>query len=461
LSGIFLLGSSNYNILTGNTAYGNTSQGIYLEESNSNLLSHNTCGLNKTSDEGIYLYSSNNNVLTDNNCNSNHWDGIDLSSSNNNIITGNHCNSNSWDGISLYSSNYNIFTDNYCNSNTEQGIYMYNSNNNTVYLNNLSDNPSENAYVESSSGNIWNSPTPIYYDYTSGSFHKNYIGNYYGDYTGSDADGDGIGNTAYSKNGITDNYPLMATSDHYSLEAWWLNSDGKMYIDDRSKAPGRVAINGNSSQIWIDKEALTKDIGYSGDDTWTGQIVFTTAPSSGETFTVEIGSSTDGTDFTSGDLQATIAGNGSKTIFTFETNAKAFNLSSGNYLALKLTNNSGTNYDIQTGGAWSYCSSAKFVNEPPSRNEDNILPNQFSLFQNQPNPFVTSTMIRYELPERSNVSLKVYDLFGREVTTLFEGEQNAGKYEVEFNGTNLPGGIYFYKMSTKGFSETKKLILLK
>ena len=81
--------------------------------------------------------------------------------------------------------------------------------------------------------------------------------------------------------------------------------------------------------------------------------------------------------------------------------------------------------------------------------------------QNQPNPFVTTTMIRYELPERSSVVLKVYDVFGREVTTLFEGEQNDGKYEVEFNGTNLPGGIYFYKMSTKGFSETKKLILLK
>ena len=87
--------------------------------------------------------------------------------------------------------------------------------------------------------------------------------------------------------------------------------------------------------------------------------------------------------------------------------------------------------------------------------------NHFSLSQNQPNPFVTTTMIRYELSERSNVVLKVYDLFGREVTTLFEGEQNDGKYEVEFNGTNLPGGIYFYQLQADNFMAVRKLLLLK
>ncbi|HOL29257.1 MAG TPA: T9SS type A sorting domain-containing protein, partial [Paludibacteraceae bacterium] len=81
--------------------------------------------------------------------------------------------------------------------------------------------------------------------------------------------------------------------------------------------------------------------------------------------------------------------------------------------------------------------------------------------QNQPNPFVTTTMIRYELPERSSVVLKVYDLFGQEVTTLFEGEQNDGKYEVEFNGTNLPGGIYFCQLQAGNFRTVRKLLLLK
>lgn len=87
--------------------------------------------------------------------------------------------------------------------------------------------------------------------------------------------------------------------------------------------------------------------------------------------------------------------------------------------------------------------------------------NHFSLSQNQPNPFVTTTIIRYELPERNSVVLKVYDLFGREVTTLFEGEQNAGKYEVEFNGTNLPSGIYFCQMQAGNFMAVRKLLLLK
>jgi len=87
--------------------------------------------------------------------------------------------------------------------------------------------------------------------------------------------------------------------------------------------------------------------------------------------------------------------------------------------------------------------------------------NGFSLFQNQPNPFSTGTLIRYELPEKSNVTLKVYDMFGREVVRLFEGEQNGGKYEVEFNGANLPGGIYFCQLQAGNFLAVRKLLLLK
>jgi hypothetical protein len=80
------------------------------------------------------------------------------------------------------------------------------------------------------------------------------------------------------------------------------------------------------------------------------------------------------------------------------------------------------------------------------------------LRQNYPNPFSTSTLIHYELPERTNVILKVYDVFGREVSTLFEGEQNGGKYEVEFNGVNLPSGIYFYQLQAGDFKQVKKLL---
>jgi len=451
--GIYL-SSSNYNTISSNICNSNYYDGICLESSSNNTFTGNTCNSNL---DGIYLNFSNYNTFTSNICNSNN-EGICLYPSSNSTLTGNTCNSNSFAGISLYfSSNNNTLTDNTCNSNNT-GIYLESSNNNTIYLNNLSN--TFNVSMQGST-NTWNSPTKIYYDYTSGSFHKNNLGNYYNDYTGSDTDGDGIGTPAYTKNEITDSYPLMATSDHYSLQAWWLNSDSKMYRDNRSKAMGSVTISGGNSQMWTANETTTENTSYSGNDTWTGQIVFTTAPASSENFTVKIGSSTGGSDFTAGGPQATITGDGSKTIFTFETSANAFSLISGSYLAMKLTNNSGTEYSVQTGGAWSYCSSAKFDNEPPTRNEDNILPNQFSLFQNQPNPFSTSTLIRYELPEKSNVTLKVYDVFGREVTTLFEGEQNGGKYEVGFNGANLPGGIYFCQLQAGNFIQTNKLILQK
>lgn len=462
-AGIYLSGTTNCTIHDNRCGWDSehyNTEGIYLFSSSNNTITGNATSSNN--DCGIFLYYfSSNNTITNNSALNNNY-GIYLHEAGNNTVMGNTADNNKLEGIHLYNSNANTFTGNTASSNAYYGIYLYSSSNNTFYLNNLYNNPSGNAYVYGGSGNNWNSPTPIYYDYTSGSFHKNILGNYYGDYTGSDADGDGIGADSYNGLGMTDNYPLMTTSEHYSLQAWWLNNDGKMYRDDRTKAYGNVTLNAGNSQIWIANEVATKNISYSGNDTWTGQIVFTTTPANGDEFTVEIGSSTDGNDFISGGPQAIITGDGYKTIFTFETNAAAFNLTNGNYLALRLTNNSSAyNHKVQTGGAWSYCSSAEIVTEPPTGKNEIILPDHFSLYQNQPNPFVTSTMIRYELPERSNVSLKVYDLFGREVTTLFEGELNAGKYEVEFNGTNLPGGIYFYKMSTKGFSETKKLILLK
>jgi len=213
----------------------------------------------------------------------------------------------------------------------------------------------------------------IYYDYTSGSFHKNYLGNYYGNYTGSDEDGDGIGTDPYNGTGMADSYPLMDTSACYSLQAWWLNGDSKMYRDDRTKTLGSITINGGSSNIWIADQATLMNIEFSGSDTWTGQIVFTSALGDGETFAVEIGSSTDGSDFTAGGPDATITGDGSKTVFTFETDASAFIVAKGSYLALKITNNSSSNYAVQTGGASSYCSA-------PNESQDYSLPVELASF---------------------------------------------------------------------------------
>jgi len=85
----------------------------------------------------------------------------------------------------------------------------------------------------------------------------------------------------------------------------------------------------------------------------------------------------------------------------------------------------------------------------------------FQLYQNYPNPFNPSTKISYQIPELSFVTIKVFDVLGNEVATLFEEEKPAGKYEIEFNVAALPSGIYFYQLKTDSYLETKKMILLK
>jgi photosystem II stability/assembly factor-like uncharacterized protein len=93
--------------------------------------------------------------------------------------------------------------------------------------------------------------------------------------------------------------------------------------------------------------------------------------------------------------------------------------------------------------------------------KDNNLPRGFQLSQNYPNPFNPITTISYQLPFSGPVTIKVYDLLGREVATLLNEEKSAGSYEVNFNASGISSGIYFYKLQADSFSETKKLILLK
>lgn len=87
--------------------------------------------------------------------------------------------------------------------------------------------------------------------------------------------------------------------------------------------------------------------------------------------------------------------------------------------------------------------------------------NGYRLYENYPNPFNAETMIKYSLPKSGYVSIKVYDIMGRELLTLISQEQKAGEYSIRFNGNNLSTGIYFYRMETNGFSQTKKFVLVK
>ncbi len=92
---------------------------------------------------------------------------------------------------------------------------------------------------------------------------------------------------------------------------------------------------------------------------------------------------------------------------------------------------------------------------------DKELPSAFNLSQNYPNPFNPTTRIKYQVASIENVSLKVYDALGREIKTLINKPMQPGEYEVEFDATDLPSGVYFYKLSSGSFSQTRKMVLLR
>ncbi len=94
-------------------------------------------------------------------------------------------------------------------------------------------------------------------------------------------------------------------------------------------------------------------------------------------------------------------------------------------------------------------------------NYSNEVPSEYELGQNFPNPFNPATLIRFSIPEQRKVSLKVYDMLGKECAKLIEQELNAGTYEVKFDGERLSSGLYFYTLQTEDFIESRKMILVK
>ena len=94
-------------------------------------------------------------------------------------------------------------------------------------------------------------------------------------------------------------------------------------------------------------------------------------------------------------------------------------------------------------------------------NQTSLKPSDYQLKQNYPNPFNPTTTISFDLPVRTFVSLKVYDLIGKEVATIVDEDMAAGSYSKIWNVSSMPSGIYFYRMQTKSFTDTKKLVLLK
>jgi len=93
--------------------------------------------------------------------------------------------------------------------------------------------------------------------------------------------------------------------------------------------------------------------------------------------------------------------------------------------------------------------------------ESEEVPMSYNLSQNYPNPFNPRTTIQYVVGSMEYVVLKVYDVLGKEISSLVNEEKQPGKYKVEFDGSRLASGVYFYRLSTPEFTSVKKLLLIK
>jgi hypothetical protein len=92
---------------------------------------------------------------------------------------------------------------------------------------------------------------------------------------------------------------------------------------------------------------------------------------------------------------------------------------------------------------------------------NNNIPVGYKLEQNYPNPFNPVTSIKYEIPKTGFVTLKIFNALGMELTTLVNETKQQGSYEVTWDASNFPSGVYFYELSTGEFSERKKMVLIK
>jgi len=90
-----------------------------------------------------------------------------------------------------------------------------------------------------------------------------------------------------------------------------------------------------------------------------------------------------------------------------------------------------------------------------------IIPTDFNVYQNYPNPFNPTTTISYDLPKAGNVIVKVYNLLGKEVATLYNGFQQAGNHKVKFDASSLSSGVYIYSVQFGSNTISKKMILMK
>ena len=172
--------------------------------------------------------------------------------------------------------------------------------------------------------------------------------------------------------------------------------------------------------------------------------------------------------------EVTVAWSGSDGTGAGVKNAIIFmSLGEGPYTAAAVTDKSPVNIPVQKGSSYKFYMLATDnvgnSQKTPSKILDFVteikkveeIATDYSLEQNYPNPFNPKTTISFKLPQAGKVHINVYDILGRDVITLVDKEMQPGKYTVEFDGKNLPSGVYFYKLQVNSFTDIEKLLLHK
>lgn len=139
-----------------------------------------------------------------------------------------------------------------------------------------------------------------------------------------------------------------------------------------------------------------------------------------------------------------------------ERQANANHVLTGTLGQVGIDLNATTNYKIQSGFWYLYYQDAVVSVE-----DEEMLPVVYKLEQNYPNPFNPSTIIKFSLPERTKVTIKIYDILGGELTTLINEEVDAGWHERTFNAEALATGVYIYRMNAGSYKSTKKMLMIK
>ncbi|KPA10127.1 Peptidase C13, legumain [Candidatus Magnetomorum sp. HK-1] len=329
------------------------------------ILSDNQCYYNITN--GLYCYRLYNSILNNNRLHYNGTSGFLTENSDYNIIFNNESKHNKGNGIYLSdSSDYNTVFHNTFENNNWYGIRLKESKNNLIFSNNLISNQSVNVFSTRGYQNNWRTFTPLYYEY-NGKSYKNYIGNYFSDHDLTDTNQNGITNNYYGLpyNEPMDKYPLSMPKEHYSIDIWHLSDkhllENQIVFNDTT-----VSINSELSHLWTTIKPLAEDRIFNQANVWSGQLCLTSIPSDNTVFKIDIGVSENGMDFISYGQTEIYAFEKGRTI-PFICHVSDFTLPKGHYIALKITNLSGREYEIKTG------SFNTFISKPAIRDFPDII----------------------------------------------------------------------------------------